>query len=305
MNGWVECIPNVSEGRDGSVVEGIRQAIVSVRDIHLLDWSMDADHNRSVFTFAGPPDSVAQAVLLAASAAVESIDLRKHHGAHPRIGAIDVIPFVPLEGASTTDCVRLARGVATALWNRLHVPAYFYGDAALRDDRRRLENVRRGGFERLRQILPADRERWPDVGGPELHPSAGATAVGVRKFLIAYNINLDTLDVSIAKRIAACVRESSGGLPAVKALGLALPSRQLTQVSMNLTDFERTPLRVVFERVTEEAARFGVRIAGSEIIGLVPRKALDEAAAHFLRIEGFRPAMILENRLREAVNGEP
>ncbi len=297
----IECIPNFSEGRDRAVLDRIAAAIGSTRGVVLLDRTHDADHNRSVFTFAGAPEGLEAALAQAAAIAVESIDLRKHVGVHPRIGAIDVIPFVPLEGSSTAECVGLARRVARLLWERFEIPSYFYGDAALSDHRRRLENVRRGGFEGLAKLLPGDPVRSPDTGGPGLHPSAGATAIGVRKFLIAFNINLASADVSIARQIARTIRESSGGLPAVKALGLKLRSRGLTQVSMNLTDFERTSLYEVYGWVKHEAERLGTHIAGSELIGLVPRKAIEMAAERFLQIENFDSASVFENRLREAV----
>jgi glutamate formiminotransferase len=296
----IECIPNFSEGRDQAVLDRIAAAIGSTRGVVLLDRTHDADHNRSVFTFVGGPQELEAALVSAAAVAVECIDLRRHSGVHPRIGAIDVIPFVPLEGSSPEECVALAREVARLLWERFEIPSYFYGEAALTEQRRKLENIRRGGFEALGQALPGDAERRPDTGGPRLHPSAGATAIGVRKFLIAFNINLASADVSVARRIARTIRESSGGLPAVKALGLELRSRGLTQVSMNLTDFERTSLYEVYGWVKHEAERLGTHIAGSEIIGLVPRKAIEMAAERFLQIENFHSATVFENRLHEA-----
>jgi glutamate formiminotransferase len=297
----IECVPNFSEGRDQRVLDRIAAAIGSTRGVVLLDQTHDIDHNRSVFTFAGAPDQLEAALAQAAAIAVECIDLRRHAGVHPRIGAIDVIPFVPLAGSSREECVALAGRVARLLWERFEIPSYFYGDAALTEDRRKLENIRRGGFEELVKALPGDPRRRPDTGGPAVHPSAGATAIGVRKFLIAFNINLASADVSIARSIAKTIRESSGGLPAVKALGLELRSRGLTQVSMNLTDFERTSLYEVYGWVKHEAARLGTHIAGTELIGLVPRKALETAAAQFLQIENFDSAAVFENRLREAV----
>jgi glutamate formiminotransferase len=298
----IECVPNFSEGRDPAVLDRIANAIASTRGVTLLDRTHDVDHNRSVFTFVGGPEEVEQALAKAAAVAVESIDLRRHTGVHPRIGAIDVIPFVALEGATREQCVALADRVARLLWERFEVPSYFYGEAARSETRRKLENIRRGGFEGLSHALPADVDRRPDTGGPGLHPSAGATAIGVRKFLIAFNINLATADVSIAKQIAKTIRESSGGLPAVKALGLLLPSRGMAQVSMNLTDFERTSLHEVFGWVKHEAERLGTHVAGSEIIGLVPQRAIEMAAQQFLLIEDFEPGTVFENRLRQAVN---
>ena len=296
----IECIPNFSEGRDLAVLDRIAEAIASAEGVMLLDRTHDVDHNRSVFTFVGDPGGIEGALTKAAAVAVEAIDLRRHTGVHPRIGAIDVIPFVPLDGSTRQECVALADRVAGVLWQRFAVPSYFYGEAARSDDRRRLENIRRGGFEALIEALPGDAARRPDTGGPRLHPSAGATAIGVRKFLIAFNINLATADVSIAKQIAKTIRESSGGLPAVKALGLALPSRGLAQVSMNLTDFERTSLYEVFGCVKHEAERLGTHVAGSEIIGLVPQRAIEIAAERFLMIENFDPGTVLENRLKQA-----
>ena len=299
MKGWIESVPNFSEGRDQRVIERIRQALVAPQGVVLLDKTSDADHNRSVFTLAGPPDAVGAALLGAARVAVDLIDLRKHEGVHPRIGALDVAPLIPLGGGRKDACIALARHLAGELWSQLKLPVYFYGDAALTEARRRLENVRRGQFEGLRKALPGDASRLPDVGGPGLHPSAGATAVGVRKLLIAFNMNLETNDVAVAKEIARDIRESSGGLPFVKALGLALPSRKRTQVSMNLTDFEQTPLHTVFEAVERQAKRLGTSVTSCEIIGLLPRKAMGEAAARFLRIDPAQSHLILENRIEE------
>ena len=293
----IECVPNFSEGRNADTIRAISEAIRSAAGVDLLDQSADADHHRSVFTFVGEPDAVAEAVLLAASAAVELIDLRSHNGVHPRLGAIDVVPLVPLGATTRQECVSLAEQTAERLWNELGLPCYLYGAAARREDRRRLENVRRGGFEALRDALPADVSRRPDIGGPTLHPTAGACAVGVRKFLIAYNVELATEDLSIAREVAEHVRESSGGLPAVKALGLALAGRNRTQVSMNLTDFERTPPHVVFDTIRAEAQRMGAEVAGSELIGLIPRRALEGAPSDFRAM--FRRDQILENRLEE------
>jgi glutamate formiminotransferase len=298
----IECVPNFSEGRDTAVLDRIADAIGATSGIILLDRTHDVDHNRSVFTFVGCPDEIEQALAKAAAVAVKSIDLRRHTGVHPRIGAIDVIPFVPLEGTPREECVGLAERLARLLWERFEIPSYFYGEAARSEERRGLENIRRGGFEGLSAALPGDTERRPDTGGPGLHPSAGATAIGVRKFLIAFNINLATGNVAIARQIAKTIRESSGGLPAVKALGLALPSRGLAQVSMNLTDFERTSLYEVYGWAKHEAERLGTHVAGSEIIGLVPQRAIEMAAERFLQIEDFEPGTVFENRLRQASN---
>ncbi len=297
MKRLIECVPNFSEGRSAETIHAIAEAIRSVEGVGLLDQSADADHHRSVFTFAGEPGAVGKAVLRAAAVAVERIDLRSHRGVHPRLGAIDVVPFVPLGSTTQQECLTLAQQTAERLWSELALPCYLYGAAARREDRRRLENVRRGGFERLRDALPADVSPRPDIGGPALHPAAGACAVGVRKFLIAYNVSLATEDLSIARQIAKHVRESSGGLAAVKALGLALEGRNRTQVSMNLTDFEKTRPHEVLEAIRTEARRLGVAVAGTELIGLIPRKALEASPPTFRAT--FRAEQILENRLQE------
>jgi glutamate formiminotransferase len=296
----VECVPNFSEGRDSARLDAIVAAIRSVPGVTVLDRQMDADHNRSVVTFAAPVDAVGEAAVRGVEQAVALIDLNRHRGVHPRIGAADVVPFVPVEGVSLADCVRIAEAAAAEVWRRARVPVYLYEAAARRPDRVNLENVRRGQFEGLREEVRTNPDRRPDFGDAELHPTAGATVMGARKFLIAYNINLNTADVGIARRIARTIRTSSGGLPCVKAMGVPLASRNLAQVSMNLTDFEQTPMHRVFEAVRIEAERCGVTIAGSEIIGLVPNQAIAAAAAFYLQIEDFRSGLILENRLAEA-----
>lgn len=294
----IECVPNFSEGRDTAVVERIRSSIASVPGVSILDQTQDPDHNRAVFTFVGDPDSVLKAVLQSAEVAAQSIDMRQHTGVHPRIGALDVIPLIPLEGTSKEICIALAHRLGEDLWKTLRLPVYFYGDAARGEHRKRLERIRHGGFEGLSKSLPENVARHPDLGGPNLHPTAGATAVGVRKLLIAYNINLASPDVSTAKLIASKIRESSGGLTAVKALGLELSSRGLTQVSMNLTDFERTPPHQVFKLVKAEAERIGVKIIGGEVIGLVPGRAIEMAKADGVNIPGFDSDVVLESRLK-------
>jgi glutamate formiminotransferase len=290
-------VPNFSEGRDAAKVDAIVAAIRSAPGVTMLDRQMDADHNRSVVTFAASADTVAEAAVRAVEKAAELIDLNHHTGVHPRIGAADVVPFVPVAGVTLADCVRIAECAAAEVWRRARVPVYLYEAAARRPDRVRLENIRRGQFEGLREEVRTDPGRRPDFGSPELHPTAGATVMGARKFLIAYNINLNTADVTIAKRIARTIRTSSGGLPCVKAMGVMLASRNLAQVSMNLTDFEQTPMHRVFEAVRREAERYGVTIAGSEIIGLVPNQAIAMAAEFYLQIENFRSGLILENRI--------
>jgi glutamate formiminotransferase len=296
----VESVPNFSEGCDASKVDAIVEAIRSVRGIAILDREMDADHNRSVITFAGPATAVVEAAYRGVERAVDLIDLRVHKGVHPRIGACDVVPFVPVEGVTLEDCVRLANELGARLWGNLHLPVYLYEAAARRPDRLNLENIRRGQFEGLRDEVRTNPDRLPDFGEAELHPSAGATVVGARKFLIAYNINLNTADVEIAKRIAKAIRFSSGGFRYVKSMGVPLASRNLAQVSMNLTDFEQTPIHRVFETVRAEAARYGASIVGSEIVGLIPKRALEMTAEWYLQVENFHPSLVLENRLAEA-----
>jgi len=297
----VECVPNFSEGRDAAKMEAIVQAIAAVPEVTLLDREADADHNRSVLTFVGPPAAVADAALRGVEKAVALIDLTTHQGAHPRIGAADVVPFIPIEGVTLEECVRLAERVGTEIWNRLKVPVYLYEAAARRPERVNLENIRRGQFEALVQEMGTQAGRAPDIGEPVCHPTAGAIVLGARKFLIAYNVNLGTPDVNIAKRIAKTIRFSSGGFRFVKSMGVMLASRNLAQVSINLTDFEQTPMHLVFETVRREAERYGVPVVGSEIVGLVPRKAIDLAAEYFLRTENFRPELVLENRIAEAI----
>jgi glutamate formiminotransferase len=275
MRQLVECVPNFSEGRDAATMDAIVQAIVSVPEVVLLDRESDADHNRSVLTFAGPPAAVAEAAFRAVEKAASLIDLTRHQGVHPRIGATDVLPFIPIEGVTLEDCVKLAERVGGEIWNKLRIPVYFYEAAARRPERVNLENIRRGQFESLIEEMGTVSGRHPDVGDPVCHPTAGAIVVGARKFLIAYNINLGTADAGIARKIAKTIRFSSGGFRYVKSMGIALASRNLAQVSMNLTDFEQTPVHVVFEAVCREAERHGVSVVSSEIVGLIPRKALE------------------------------
>jgi glutamate formiminotransferase len=297
MKRLIECVPNFSEGRDTAKVDAIVEAMSGVAGAWVLDRTSDADHNRSVITLAGEPEAVAEAVIRGAGKAAELIDMTRQQGAHPRIGATDVIPFVPLEGVSVEECVALARRAGQELWDRYRIPVYFYEAAATRPHRVNLENIRKGEFEGLREDALRDPDRSPDIGEPRLHSTAGATAVGVRKLLIAYNIHLNTSDISIAKKIARAVRFSSGGLRHVKAIGVELKSRGIAQISINLTDFEQTPLHRVFEMVKREAERHGCAVTGSEIVGLVPRKALEDLAEYYLQLENFSAARVLENRL--------
>jgi glutamate formiminotransferase len=284
----VECVPNFSEGRDPVIVSAIAQAVSSAGAL-LLDTTSDQDHNRSVLTFAGSPQAIADAVVAAVGVAVEKIDLRKHAGVHPRIGAADVIPFVPVSGVTLDQCAGFAREAAARIWNELRVPVFLYEAAALRPECKRLENVRK--------LEPTGLA--PDIGDGR-HPSAGASVVGARKFLVAWNINLRTRSTAAAKEIARTIRESSGGLPAVKSIGLPLESRNQSQVSINLVDFERTPLYVVFDAVKQLCNDRKIEIAGSELIGMIPAAALAASQGHDLQWENLRPELILENRLRGA-----
>lgn len=305
MKRLVECVPNFSDGRDAAKLDAIVAAMRAVPGVLLLGRESDADHNRSVVTLAGEPEAVAEAAVRAVGKASEVIDLTSQKGAHPRVGATDVVPFVPIAGVSLDDCVALAKHVGREIWERYRIPVYLYEAAAQRPERANLANVRRGQFEGLREEVLRNPDRAPDIGEPRLHPTAGATVVGARKFLIAYNINLNTPDVEIAKRIAKTVRFSSGGLPCVKAMGVDLRSRNLAQVSMNLTDFEQTPVHRVFELVKREAERYGVSIAGSELIGFIPRRAIEMTAEFYLQIENFSSGRVLENRLEEAFETAP
>lgn len=293
----VKCVPNVSEGRDLRIVDAIANSIASVRGVLLLDRTSDVDHNRSVITFAAPQEAVVEAALRGVAKAAELIDLNVQRGVHPRVGALDVLPFVPLRRPDMQKCVELAHAAGQRIWAELRIPVYFYETAALRADRRKLEDVRRGQFEGLRELAPVDPQKAPDVGGPALHPTAGAVIAGARKILIAYNINLQSNDLELARAIARKVRERDGGFAGVKALGVALPSRNLVQVSMNVTDHEATPLDVIYLEVERLAAAHGVTVAESEIIGLPPRSALERAAAGFLRWQEYAADRVLENRI--------
>jgi glutamate formiminotransferase len=293
----IECVPNFSEGREESTLLALEAALTSVAGVVLLGREADADHNRSVFTIAGEPEAVLEAVVRAVGVAAERIDLTRHRGEHPRIGAADVVPFVPVRGVTMEECVALAWRAGESIWLRFGVPAYFYEAAAKLPGRERLENVRRGQFEGLRADLASSGDRAPDVGAGQLHPTAGATVVGARKFLIAYNVNLHTDRLDVAKAIARKLRTSSGGMPHLKAMGVMLHSRGLAQVSMNLTDFEVTPVHEVFAAVVREAAAFGVEVAGSELIGFVPKQAVEMAFSAALRFENFRSGAVLENAL--------
>jgi glutamate formiminotransferase/glutamate formiminotransferase/formiminotetrahydrofolate cyclodeaminase len=300
----VECVPNFSEGRKGQTVERIARAIESVKGATVLNRHLDGDHNRSVITFVARPEHIVEAALRAVGAAAELIDLRQHAGQHPRIGATDVLPFIPVSGITMDEVVALAHDAGRRIWQELSIPVYFYERAALRPERVRLENVRNLGVEQLREEIDRNSLRAPDVGEPKLHQSAGAIAVGARPFLIAFNINLRSRDLSIARRIARAVRERDGGLPFVKALGFDLQSRGLVQVSMNLVDYQQTSITSAFAAVQREASLVGVEIASAEVVGLLPRAALDREAAYFPLLENFRETLVLETLLETMETSE-
>jgi glutamate formiminotransferase / 5-formyltetrahydrofolate cyclo-ligase len=291
----VECVPNFSEGTDEAKIRQIVQAM-QVPGVRLLDWSLDPDHNRSVVTVAGSPEAVREAAVCAVGKAAELIDLTRQTGVHPRIGAADVVPFVPIAGMKLEQCALLARQAGAEIWKRYGVPVYFYEAAAARPDRAQLEDVRRGQFEGLREAALKDAARRPDVGGPALHPTAGASAVGARRFLVAYNIYLDKPDVAAARAIARDIRASGGGMHGVKAMGVLANGR--AQVSMNITDFRTTPVRQVFEMVKKLAAKHGTAPEAGELIGLIPADAYEPESEWARQISGFDPAAkVLERRL--------
>jgi len=301
MSTLVECVPNFSEGRDQSKVDAI-VAAMKVDGVYLLDREMDADHNRCVITLVGEREAMQEAAIRGVGKAAELIDLNVHKGAHPRMGAADVVPFIPIDGVTIEDCVAMARHVGEEIWKRYQIPVYLYEAAAATPERQNLENIRRGQFEGIRAEIATNAARKPDFGEARVHPTAGATVVGARKFLIAYNVFLNTPDVEIAKKVAKAVRFSSGGMRFVKGAGFLV--RGLAQVSMNLTDFEQTPVHRVFEMVKREAARYGVTPVSSEIVGLIPKKALEQVAEWFLQVENFDSSLILENRLAAVMSGK-
>lgn len=301
MERIVECVPNFSEGRKAEVVRALVEAVEEVVGALVLGTHVDTDHNRSVITFVAPPETIVEAAVRVVGRAAELIDLNAHAGQHPRMGACDVLPFVPVRGITVEECVALAHEAGRRIWEELGVPIYFYESAAKRPERRNLADVRRGGFELLREEIATRPERAPDVGAARIHPTAGACIVGVRPLLIAYNITLNTRDLSIAKQIARRVRERDGGLLHLKALGFELESRGVVQVSMNLTSYDVTNLHDALEAVRREAERLGVEVIASEIVGLVPQAALDRAAAHFLKLENYSHDLVLENRIAAAL----
>jgi len=298
----VECVPNFSEGRRREVVDAIADAARAVPRVTVLDVEMDANHNRSVITLVGDPSAVAEAAFRMAAKAAERIDLNVHRGEHPRVGAMDVCPFIPIRGVTMGDCVRLARELGMRIASELGIPVYLYEAAATRPDRKALPDVRKGEYEGLKVEIETNPDRAPDFGPRRLHPTAGATVVGARPPLIAYNVNLGTSDVKVAKRIAKLVREKDGGLAAVRALGFELKDRGLVQVSMNLVDYKVTGIADAFDAVSRHAANLGVTVAASEIVGLVPEDALPPSPVARLKLEGFDPSVqVLESRLRASV----
>lgn len=298
MRSLIECVPNVSEGRDRARIEEMADAVRGAPGVRLLSVSSDASHNRSVLTFVGDRAAVASAVLALFEAAVPRIDLRSHRGEHPRMGAVDVVPFIPIRNATVADCVALSREVGAEIARRFAIPVYLYEDSASMESRRNLADIRKGEFEGFGEKI-RDPNWRPDFGPDRPHPSAGVVAVGARAPLVAYNINLGTADVAVADRIAKAIRHIGGGFRYVKAMAVELAERKQVQVSINMTNFKKTPLHRVFECVRSEAERHGVPIVGSEIVGLTPAEALFMAAEHYLRLENFSSDQVLEMRLLE------
>ncbi|RLF30269.1 MAG: glutamate formimidoyltransferase [Thermoplasmata archaeon] len=298
----VECVPNFSEGRNKEVIEKIIDEVRKHRDVKLLDYSSDPDHNRTDVTFVGEPEAVKKAALDLAVKCVELIDMNKHKGEHPRMGAIDVVPFIPISGVTMEDCVKLAEEFAEEFSKKTNVPCYLYEEAARREDRRNLANVRRGEFEGLKKEIGKNPDKVPDYGPNRIHPTAGATAVGARFFLIAFNVNLGTDNIDIARKIAKAVRFSSGGYRYVKAMGFEIKERGIVQVSMNLVNYRGTPVFRVFETIKNEAERYGIPVIGSEIIGLIPLEAIVQVADHYLRLEKFDVDQVLEKKILDTIS---
>ena len=295
----IECVPNFSEGRRQDVIDEIVNCFKGKRGVYLLDHRADEDHNRLVISLVGAPAPIQEALLEATKVALKHIDMNAHQGGHPRIGAVDVVPFTPIKGITMEECIELAHSFGERYYKETGIPVYFYEDAALRPERKRLEVIRKGQYEVLKDEAKTNPDRRPDIGEACLHPTAGATVIGARKFLVAFNVNLDTPDVNIAKKIAAAVRASSGGFCHVKGIGLALEERGITQVSMNLVDYEKNSLYRVLETIRMEAKRWGVGVVETEVYGMIPVNAILESAAYYLQIAGFDPEQVLELRLLE------
>jgi len=294
----VGCVPNFSEGRRPEVVREIVAAIEAVSGIRVLDYSSDTSHNRTVVTFVGTPEACEEAAFAGIARACDLIDMEKHHGEHPRLGATDVVPFIPISGVTMEECVEIARRVGQRVGEELEIPVYLYEEAATRPERRNLADVRRGEYEGLKESIGTP-ERAPDFGPARVHPTAGATIIGARMPLVAFNVNLGTSDIGIAKKIARAVRESSGGLANVKALGVMLEDRQIAQVSMNLVNYVKTPIPRVMEMVRREADRYGVSVVESELIGLMPMDAVLDTAAYYLQLPKLEQSQIIEARVWE------
>ena len=304
MDRLVECVPNFSEGRNLTTIHALMNAVTSVAGVWLLDHTKDHDHHRSVLTFAGPPDAVAEAAFRAIRVATDLIDLRKHHGVHPRVGATDVVPFVPMQGTTMQDCIVLAKQLGQRVGSELDIPVFFYEQAATHRDHASLESVRRGGLDGLAFRMQSDPDWAPDCGPSHLHPTAGAVVIGARPPLIAFNVNLRTTDLEVAKSIASTIRQSNGGLPHLKAIGVPLASKKMVQVAMNLTDHTITSLQTAFGAVSVQAEQRGVEVVGSEVVGLVPQAAMVQAASQSLRVEWFDPSQVLETRLALVLSGK-
>lgn len=296
MSKIVECVPNFSEGRNHEVIDAITAEVKKVEGVTLLNIQSDASHNRTVVTFVGEPQRVKQAAFNACAKATELIDMEQHHGEHPRIGATDVIPFIPVSDVTIEECVELANELGQEIAEKLGVPVYMYEAAAKKAERIKLPDVRKGQYEGLKEEI-SNPERQPDYGPARMHATAGATVVGARQFLIAYNINLNTSDVTIAKKIATAIREAKGGYKYCRAMGIMIEERNMAQVTINMVNYEGTPLHRVFETVKSEAARYGVNVIGSEIVGLAPLQALLDAAAFYLRLEDFSRKQIMEENI--------
>jgi glutamate formiminotransferase / formiminotetrahydrofolate cyclodeaminase len=301
----VECVPNFSEGRNQTTVRALVRAVESVPGVWLLDQTMDRDHHRSVLSFVGEPDAVVEAAFRAIRVATDLIDLRKHKGVHPRVGASDVVPFVPFRGTTMTDCIQLAKRLGQQIGTELEIPVFLYEQAAMRHNHAPLESVRRGGLQGLAFRMASDPDWTPDFGPPHLHKTAGAIVIGARPPLVAFNVNLRSTDLALARSIAKDIRQSNGGLPHLNAIGVDLASRQMVQVAMNLTDYIVTPIHVAFEAVRSRAVKQGVSVAGSEVIGLIPQAALVQTTAHSLALEQFNSTQVLEMRLESRLLEEP
>ncbi|MCX7828308.1 MAG: glutamate formimidoyltransferase [Thermanaerothrix sp.] len=293
----VECVPNYSEGRRKDIIEAIVEPFKNRPGVYLFDYRADEDHNRLVVSLVGNPEPLQEAVIESAKIAQSHIDMNTHKGAHPRIGAVDVIPFTPVSGITMEECVELARGFGRRYHETTGIPVYYYEDAALRPDRKKLEVIRKGQYEALKDEAASNPDRHPDVGGPALHPTAGATVIGARKFLVAFNVNLGTTNLDVAKKIASYVRASSGGFCHVKGIGVALEEKGMVQVSMNLVDYEKNSLYRVLETIRMEARRYGVPVVETEIYGMIPAGAILDSAAYYLQVADFDPQQVIELRL--------